>query len=211
MRSHVHMHAAGAAAAACAGACEGIALASGAVPGCSWSSLQFPHMSSPGTRPAQVLNVCYNSLRAVPLARDDCRALQRLCCDLSALAGSGHLLGEMPALEEVDVLWCHRKAQSPPLRPSAEECKRARGQQAAALAALRSAHRLRVVGLEDSLASALGGGSGSWDGEAYWAAGAAAREAWERDLPGKKVVQVHTHLGPGRRMPDYGQLAWDEV
>lgn len=147
----------------------------------------------------------------MPLAPGDCRALRRLCCDLAALAGSGDQLAQMPALEEVYVLWRYQKAQSAPGRPSAEACEQARGQQAAALAALRSAPRLCLVGLEDSLASALGGGSGSWDGEAYRATQAAARTTWQRELPGKEVVKVHTHLGPGRRMPDYGHLAWDEV
>lgn len=154
----------------------------------------------------QVLNVCYNNwLPAVPLGPGDCRALQRLCCDLEPLAGSNDLLAEMPALEVVDVLWRFDK-DGP--GPGALECEEARDYyQAAALAALRQAPRLRLVGLAGWLACALGGSNGKFSLEAQ----ATARAAWQRKLPGTEVVHVHTHLGEGRRMPEYGGREWDQV
>lgn len=173
----------------------------------------------------QVLNICSNpEVDRIPLAPAAAAALQRLCCDLPALAdaGSGALLRGAPSLAEVDVLWGHagvrpRSWDEPWFAEARQELQQ--GEQAA-LAALREAPALRLVAVEGACAAALNRGfspaSIPPDASAAFVmlhlvrpANEAARAAWAQWLPGIEVGSVHMHLGPGRRLPDFDKPEWD--
>lgn len=73
----------------------------------------------------------------------------------------------------------------------------------------RAAPRLRLVALENGLAAKLGGYDGSAHNAAKVAGIAAAVHAWGEALPGTAVTTLHTHMGPGRRLPDFDNPAYE--